>query len=351
MAKAIDLTGQKFGYLTVLERDFEIQKLHPNERQAWWRCKCEACGKEKSLRASVIKKAKSCGCISKGASLNTKLTEEHKKKISEGIKNSETYKKAMKKQGERKRENLVGQRFSRLIVLEYAEEEKQVYYNGKHKSTWKCKCDCGNIHYATSENLKRGDTPSCGCITKENQRAKLKDLTGQKFGHLTVLKWLGTINGNSKYWVKCDCGKEYEIYASNLIQGNTTSCGCVKESHGEIKIREILKQNDIKFINQKSFSEFRYPDTNGIPKYDFFLPYANILIEYDGEQHFKPVFSWDTEETFLLRQKHDKLKNEYALNNNFILIRIPYTHYNKITIEDLLENSKFKVKGETKNVE
>ena len=176
--------------------------------------------------------------------------------------------------------------------------------------------------------------------------AKAIDLTGQKFGHLTVLKWLGTINGNSKYWVKCDCGKEYEIYASNLIQGNTTSCGCVKESHGEIKIREILKQNNIKFISQKSFSDFRYPDTNGIPKYDFFLPCKNILIEYDGEQHFNPVFSWDTEETFLLRKKHDKLKNEYALNNGFILIRIPYTYYNKVTIEDLLENSKFKVKGE-----
>ena len=58
MAKAIDLTGQNFGELTVLERDFEIQKKHPTERQAWWKCKCNACGKEKSLRASVIKKQK-----------------------------------------------------------------------------------------------------------------------------------------------------------------------------------------------------------------------------------------------------------------------------------------------------
>ena len=62
MAKAIDLTGLQFGKLIVLERDFEIQKQHPNERQAWWKCKCEACGEEKSLRASIIKKAKTCGC-------------------------------------------------------------------------------------------------------------------------------------------------------------------------------------------------------------------------------------------------------------------------------------------------
>lgn len=328
MAKAINLIGQKFGYLTVLERDFEIQKLHPNERQAWWKCKCEACGQEKSFRASVIKKAKSCGCI----------------KEFQGV--SETFKVAMKKQGELKRENLIGQKFTRLLVLEYAEEEKQVYYNGKHKVTWKCQCDCGNIHYATTENLKRGDTPSCGCITKEHRKAQLKDLTGQIFGHLTVLQWLGTINGNSKYLVKCDCGKEYEIYASNLTQGNSTSCGCVRESHGESKIRKILIDNDINFVNQKSFNNFIYEDTKGKPKYDFYLPDFNILIEYDGEQHFEDVFSWDTEADFQLRQQHDKIKNEYALKNNFILIRIPYTYYNNIEIEDLLENSKFRIKGE-----
>lgn len=346
MAKAIDLTGQKFDYLVVIERDFEIQKLHPNERQAWWKCKCEACGKEKSLRASVIKKAKSCGCIPKRTSSNIQLTQEHKEKISEGIKNSIAYKEAMKKQGEQKRENLIGQRFSRLVVLEYAEEDKQVYYNGRHKVTWKCQCDCGNIHYATTENLKRGDTPSCGCITKENRKKQLKDLSGQTFGYLTVLKWIGTVNKNSKYLVKCVCGKEYEIYSSNLTQGNTKSCGCIKESYGEQKIRLILEKNNIKFINQKSFLDFRYPETNGIPKYDFYLPEKNILIEYDGEQHFHPAFNWDTEQKFLLRQYYDKLKNEYALNNNFILIRIPYTHYNNIKIEDLLENSIFKIKGE-----
>ena len=58
MAKAIDLTGKKFGELIVLERDFEIQKEHPTERQAWCKCQCNASGEEKSLRASVITKAK-----------------------------------------------------------------------------------------------------------------------------------------------------------------------------------------------------------------------------------------------------------------------------------------------------
>ena len=327
MAKAIDLTGQNFGELTVLERDFEIQKKHPAERQAWWKCKCNACGKEKSLRASVIKKAKTCGCRN-------------------GAKEGTVPIAAIEAAKRNNKIDLTGQRFTRLLVLEEADAEHQVYYNGKHKVTWKCLCDCGNIHYATTENLRRGDTPSCGCIKKENQRAKLKDLSGQRFGHLEVIKWIGTINRNSKYLVRCDCGKEYEVYAQNLTQGSTTSCGCVRESRGENKIKEILKQNNIKFETQKSFHNFNYQDTLGKPRYDFYLPQYNILIEYDGQQHFAPAFNWDTEKSFELRQKHDKIKNQYALNNNYILIRIPYFHYNDLCLKDLLLNSDYIIEKE-----
>ena len=332
MGKVIDLTGKDFGYLHVLERDFDIQKEHKNERQAWWKCQCTACGKIKSFRGSVIRKAKSCGCI-----------QERKSEI------SEKQKEQLIKLANKNSLDLIGQRFSRLVVLEYAPEDKQIYYNGKHKRTWLCQCDCGNQCYATTENLRRGDTPSCGCITKENRAKQLKDLTGQRFGHLEVLKYLGTINGNSKYWVRCDCGKEYEIYAANLTQGCTTSCGCVKESHGEIKIRELLIKNNIDFINQKTFDNFSYEDTNGKPRYDFFLPQYNILIEYDGEQHFRPIYSWDTEKDYQQRILHDKMKNEYAWNNNFIIIRIPYTHYNDLCLNDLLLDSKYIIRKDDIN--
>ena len=333
MAKAIDLTGQDFGYLHVIERDYQAQEEHKNERQAWWKCQCNACGKIKSFRSSIIKKAKSCGCVKGRMNELSAAQKSHLESL------------------HKKRElDLTGQRFSRLIVLSYASEDKQIYYNGKHKRTWLCQCDCGNQCYVTTENLRRGDTPSCGCITKENRAKQLKDLTGQRFGHLEVLKYLGTINGNSKYWVRCDCGKEYEIYAANLTQGYTTSCGCVKESHGEIKIRELLIKNNINFINQKTFRDFSYIDTKGKPRYDFFLPAYNILIEYDGEQHFHRVFSWETEEEYNQRILHDKIKNEYALNNNFILIRIPYTHYNALCLEDLLPNSKFIIRKDDINV-
>lgn len=52
---------------------------------------------------------------------------------------------------------------------------------------------------------------------------------------------------------------------------------------GETKIKKLLTENNIKFETQKIFSNFRYQDTQQFPRYDFYLPDYNILIEYDGE--------------------------------------------------------------------
>lgn len=58
-----DLTGQKFGRLTVLQ--YEYFKLYKNStKHYYWRCKCE-CGNEKIVNANNLKrgKIKSCGCL------------------------------------------------------------------------------------------------------------------------------------------------------------------------------------------------------------------------------------------------------------------------------------------------
>lgn len=61
---------------------------------------------------------------------------------------------------------------------------------------------------------------------------KLVDITGEKFGRLTVIKRNGVHkfpSGQTRpIWLcRCDCGKEINVLARNLITGNTTSCGCV----------------------------------------------------------------------------------------------------------------------------
>ena len=67
------------------------------------------------------------------------------------------------------------------------------------------------------------------------------------------------------------------------------------------------------------------------------------MIEFDGEQHFLYKNNgWNTKEQFLKTQQSDKEKNEYCKRNNIPLIRIPYTHMNSLSIEDLrLDTTKF----------
>lgn len=64
--------------------------------------------------------------------------------------------------------DLAGQRFGRLLVLEYAGR-------GRDRSAkWKCICDCGNEQYANSIDLRVGDVRSCGCLRRDAEALNRK---------------------------------------------------------------------------------------------------------------------------------------------------------------------------------
>lgn len=114
--------------------------------------------------------------------------------------------------------DITGQRFGKLVVLEDS-GKRQGY-----AVMWKCRCDCGNITYATGSTLKKGNTKSCGCL----RRALVEDLTGRRFGHLTVLEKTEERRWQNVWWkCQCDCGKTTLVPRHNLITGNTKSCGCL----------------------------------------------------------------------------------------------------------------------------
>ena len=212
---------------------------------------------------------------------------------------------------------------------------------------WHCKCDCGNECDVIGSHLISGHTRSCGCLNKEQitelGKSKFKDISGQKFGKLTVIKRIGKYQSETSksndiiYLCKCDCGKDVSILRSNLINHTTQSCGCLGQSKGEYKISKILEENNIRFETQKTFNNCRFPDTNFLARFDFYLPDLNTLIEYDGEQHFYySEKGWNTKENFEKTQKRDFYKNQWCKKNNVILIRIPYFHYDKLCLNDLL---------------
>ena len=121
------------------------------------------------------------------------------------------------------------------------------------------------------------------------------------------------------------------------------SCGCKKFSKGEKKIYELLTSANISFIQQYKNSNCK--DIKELP-FDFFVD-NKYIIEFDGEQHFeyKENKGWNNIENFNKTQEHDKIKYQWCFDNNISIIRIPYTHLNKLCIEDLLlETSSFIVR-------
>lgn len=76
----------------------------------------------------------------------------------------------------------------------------------------------------------------------------------------------------------------------------------------------------------------------GYYRFDFYVE-NKYLIEYDGIQHFSPGSGWNTLEQLKKTQEKDKLKNLWCQQHNIPLIRIPYTHLDEITIEDLKINT------------
>ena len=133
-----------------------------------------------------------------------------------------------------------GKIFGELTVLKDSLERD----SSRHK-LWLCQCSCGKIIKIRSSNLINGNTKSCG------HKKIRKNLLNQKFGLLTVIEDCGNDEkGNSIWKCLCECGNIKIIKGTNLVSGNTISCGCKKMSKGELKIKTILEENNIKYIQE-----------------------------------------------------------------------------------------------------
>ncbi len=161
-----------------------------------------------------------------------------------------------------KRVDLTGQVFGYLTVIKLGETAEYGKNKTKRK-TWVCQCQCGKIVNILASNLRRGkpNSTSCGCKAKTSIKYNFKDLTGLKYGQLTV------VNKTDKYtktrgciWnCLCDCGLNCEVPTNSLTSGNKTTCGN-KNNHyrsdldpfyhriGEIPLSHFnaIKQNAIK---------------------------------------------------------------------------------------------------------
>ena len=114
-------------------------------------------------------------------------------------------------------------------------------------------------------------------------------------------------------------------------------CSTCNLSKGELRIKRWLNDKNIKYVEQYKFDDCINEKTGYKLRYDFYIPSKNILIEYDGKQHFVLNKEWtkETEESFSNRQYKDSIKTKYAEDKNIKLIRIKYTDIKKI--ENILD--------------
>lgn len=198
-------------------------------------------------------------------------------------------------------------------------------YNGSSKKIKIKHLKCNKIFNQTAGNHLMGKgCPFCAGINKTTDTfiSQSKNKHNDKYDYSLV----EYISAKIKVKILCNnCLNIFEQTPNNHLRGK--GCPVCKSSKGESKIREFLEQNNIIFEEQKRFSECR----NKFPlRFDFYIPEKNILVEYDGEQHFKPVKFWKNEKGLSLIKRNDDIKNKFAEKSKIKLIRIDYTSFNKI---------------------
>lgn len=187
-SKRQDLTGKRFGQLTVLEYDQEKQK---------WKCQCDCGNTAYKTTGHLNANAVSCGCIQK--------------------------------------KNLTGKRFGKLVVLGKTEKCKRGAY------LWNCQCDCGNICERPTGELNAGTATSCGCSWRQPAIHE-----GDRFGRLIAVRPTEKRSAKVVIWeCLCECGKTVFVRTTSLTSGHTTSCGYVKQELDKEKdFRKILTYTD-----------------------------------------------------------------------------------------------------------
>ena len=301
-----DLTGQKFGKLLVIEKTPERKN-----RQVVWKCQCD-CGNITYVVGQALRSGhtQSCGCS-------------HFEK--------------------NKAEDLTGKKFGKLTVINRNMEKK----TKNRLAFWNCICECGNERIVSSSELRLGQITQCHACAQKNKKLRdpnsyigpIKNRIGERFGKLTVIEDTGKRENGKVVWkCQCDCGNFCEVSSNSLITGNTKSCGCLRHtSIGEDEIEQILKNNNIPYIKQPTFSNVK---DKIVLRYDFGIinecQQIIRLVEFDGEQHYYPIDYFGGEEGYIDRVNKDKIKNEGAQNMNIPLVRIPYTIRNNIDLSDIL---------------
>lgn len=292
LESAKEKMGQRF-------YDYEILGRYKNSKTKI-KVKHKECGYEWDITPNNLYMAKTCPkCHGK---VNGKISEIRRKA---SMKTNEEYLKEL--------QEVWGEEYTPLEDYKGYNEKLLVRHN-----------ECGFEWNVRAGTLKRGHgCPKCAGSYRRTTEDYSKELSEKFNGKLELVSEFIAVSKD--VMVKCnECGEVFTRNAGYLINNeDATGCPlCKPISSGEEVIRIYLRKNNIFYITQ-------YPVKikEQALRFDFAVYDENKIvafIEYQGEQHYKPVEFFGGLKAFKLQKDKDKLKREYCVRNNVPLIEIPY---------------------------
>ncbi len=200
--------------------------------------------------------------------------------------------------------------------------DKSMYVSSRSLITITCQHH-GDFDQIAGTHSKGHGYMQCGIITSAEKTSsnnkdfaeKSNKLHGNSYGYELV----EYTKADAK--VKIVCKSHGLFMQTPHIHLSGHGCPKCNTSKGEKLVEDWLIEHEISHVREYRFQGCK--NTNTLP-YDFYLPNENILIEYDGEQHFRAIDYWGGEERFKKQQESDEIKTKYAIDNNIPLLRIKY---------------------------
>lgn len=153
------------------------------------------------------------------------------------------------------RHRLIGKRFGELVVLEPTDQR-----SNRGEVLFRCLCDCGHEKLVHKSRLLEGRVLSCGCRRRLRAqlmcKKRLMDLTGKRFGRLTVLCRDGSNDQQAPlWWCYCDCGNSKTVAGFNLKSGQTQSCGCIAREVNGKRMAKLAASDQNKNVQKRLANE------------------------------------------------------------------------------------------------
>ena len=214
---------------------------------------------------------------------------------------------------------------ARLVHGDKYDYSKTAYIKSNQKVIIICPKH-GEFEQRAGHHLSGKGCPKCCIVEKSDNQRKTKDkfiqdsivIHGNKYNYDKVIYK----NAKTKIIITCPIHGDFEQFPYNHLQGK--GCPRCNSSKGEQLIKTFLINNNIIYQEQFKIEVPINIRERGYCKVDFFLPDYNCIIEYNGEQHYKPIERFGGQLKFEKQQIRDSYIKNYCKDNNISFIEIPY---------------------------